>query len=396
MARGEMSQSGPLSDLRVVDFGWVLAAPYATRLLADYGAEVIKIQPLFGFDTDDVFSRGYFNTWNRNKLGITLNMTSPEGKELARKLIAVSDVVVENFAPRVMENWEMDWDHLCQFKPGIIFLRMSAAGHSGPWRNYNGFGPTVHAWSGLTYLTGYPDRELCGPGFSYADHVAGLYGVIAVLEALEHRRCTGLGRCIDLSELEAAASVLGPAIMEFSLTGREPQPECNRSRQAAPHGVYPCLGEDRWCAIAVFTDEEWLALCQVIEQPDLAGRFSTLEDRQKNQDEVDRLVSQWTTLHAAEEAMELMQNAGVAAGVVQDASDLARDPQLQSRGFFVKLEHPHLGKTTADGTPVRLSETPATFRQAAPILGQDNDYVFRELLHLSDEEMERLQNDGVI
>ncbi|MDP2743990.1 MAG: CoA transferase [Dehalococcoidia bacterium] len=395
-----MGTDSVLTGIRVLDFGWVLAAPYATRLLADYGAEVIKVQPLYGVESEDAFSRGYFNTWNRNKLGITLNMACAEGRDLALKLTALSDVVVENFSPRVMENWGLGYEQLREVKPDIILLSMSVMGRSGPWRDRSGFGPTVHAASGLTHLTGFPGRAPSGPGFSYADHVAGLFGAMAVLEALEHRRLTGLGKHIDLSELEATVSLLDTAVLDYTVNGREAAPSGNRSlhRPAAPHGVYPCRGEDRWCAIAVFTDEEWLALRRVMGEPPWAGtdRFATLDSRLRNIDELDRLMGEWTGQHSAEEVMTLLQEAGVAAGVVQDASDLARDPQLQSRGFFITLDQPGAGLATMDGAPMKLSESPAAFRRAAPLPGQDNDYIFGQLLGLGEEERERMRKEGVI
>jgi benzylsuccinate CoA-transferase BbsF subunit len=252
----------------------------------------------------------------------------------------------------------------------------------------------------LTYLTGFPGRVPSGPGFSYADHAAGLFGAIAVLEALEHRRLTGRGQRIDLSELEATVSLLDTAVLDYTVNDREAAPSGNRSlhHPAAPHGVYPCRGEDRWCALAVFTDEEWQALRTVMGEPAWAGadRFATLESRLRNADELDRLMGGWTTQYSAEEVMTVLQEAGVAAGVVQDASDLARDPHLQSRGFFITLAQSGTGLTTMDGAPMKLSESPAAFRRAAPLPGQDNDYVFGQLLGLSEEERERLKGEGVI
>ncbi len=395
-----MKGGSVLDGVRVLDFGWVLAAPYATRLLADYGAEVIKVQPLYRPEQEDAFSRGYFNTWNRNKLGITLDMGQSSGREMAGRLVAQSDVVVENFSPRVMKNWGLGYERLCHLKPDIILLSMSAMGHTGPWRDYSGFAPTVQAASGLTYLTGFPGRAPSGPGFSYADHLAGLFGVLAVLEALEGRRLTGRGQHIDLSELEATVSLLDTAVLDYTVNGREALPSGNRSLHppAAPHGVYPCRGEDRWCAVAVFTEEEWQALCRVMGGLDWAGRgeFATMEGRLRNDDELDYLISRWTKKHTAEKVMALLQEAGIAAGVVQDASDLARDPQLKAREFFVTLDHLEMGPTIADGTPMKLTRTPAIFRRAAPLPGQDNDYVFGRLLGVDKEEREQLRREGVI
>lgn len=386
-----------LHNIRVLDFSWVLAGPYATRLLADFGAEVLKVQPLMA-EAEDRFSQGYYNTWNRNKLGITLNLDKLEGVGIAKKLVKISDVVVENFSPRVMANWGLDFDKMKIIKPDIIFLSLSTMGHSGPWKDYTGFGPTVQAFSGITYLTAYPGQPPSGIGYSYADHVAGLYASLALMSALEYRFKTGKGQYIDLSQTEAMSSLLGDTIINYTLKSRAAQPEGNSSLQSAPHGVYPCLGEDRWCAIAVKTDEEWEGFKRATGNPSWMReeRFATLSGRLKNTEALDSLVQEWTKKHSPEELMALLQKEGVPAGVVRNAADLANDPQLKDRGFFVELEHPVMGKTITDATPVRLSESPAKYRWAAPVKGQNNDYVYRNLLGLNDDDLERLRRENVI
>jgi benzylsuccinate CoA-transferase BbsF subunit len=390
-----MNEKPVLHNIRILDFTWVLAGPYATRLLADFGAEVIKVQPLLSTETDDEFSRGYYNTWNRNKLGITLNMDRPEGIELARRLTKISDAVVENFTPRVMENWGLDYENLKKIKPDIIMVSISLMGCKSPRRDYTGYGATAHALSGMTYLTSFPGQPPTGPGFSYADHVAALYASLGLLGALEHRRRTGQGQYIDISEVEAMKSLLGGAILEYQATGRAPEPMGNRSEKAAPHNVYPCRGEDRWCAIAVFTETEWQGLKRALDNPAWAEeeKFSTLSGRLKNQDELDRLMADWTRKRTAEEVMARLQEHGVAAGVVQNDADLARDPQLKARGFF--LDRPEIGKLV-DASPIRLSETPARYERPAPTPGRDNAYVYGELLGLSKKEMAELKKKGVI
>jgi benzylsuccinate CoA-transferase BbsF subunit len=390
-----MSENPVLHNMRVLDFTWVLAGPYATRLLADFGAEVIKVQPLFSSETDDEFSRGYYNTWNRNKLGITLNMDRPEGIELARRLTGISDAVFENFTPRVMENWGLDYANLKEIKPDIIMVSMSLMGRKSPRRDYTGYGATAQAISGMTYLTSFPGQPPTGPGFSYVDHVAGLYASLALLGAIEQRRRTGKGQYIDISEVEAMKSLLGDAIQEYKATGRAPEPMGNRSEKAAPHNVYPCRGEDRWCAIAVFTETEWRGFKRALGNPAWAEakRFDTLAGRLENQDELDRLIAAWTRNRTAEEVMTGLQENGVAAGVVQNDADLARDPQLKARGFF--LDRPEIGKLV-DANPIRLSETPARYEWPAPTPGRDNAYVYGELLGLSKKEMAELKKKGVI
>lgn len=387
-----MTNQSALHNIRILDFSWVLAGPYATRLLADFGAEVIKGQPLLP-QADDRFSQGYYNTWNRNKLGITLNLDKAEGVALAKRLVAISDVVVENFSPRVMANWGLDYANLARIKPEIIMLSMSLMGQTGPCRNYTGFGPTVHALSGMTHLTSYPGQPPLGPGFAYADHVAGLYASLAILGALEHRRRTGEGQHIDLSEVEAMASLLGDAVIDFTSGAPEPRPMGNASRNAAPHNVYPCLGNDAWCAITIETEGQWEGFKRALGNPGWANdrRFATMSDRLRNMAELDRQVSEWTRQHTAREVMECMQAVGVGVGVVQDAEALANDPQLKARGFFLKF-----GEATVDANPIRLSETPPTYARGAPTLGQDNDYVYGELLGIGEDEIGRLRGAGVI
>ena len=392
-----MTSQPVLQNIRILDFSWVLAGPYATRILADFGAEVIKVQPLLP-EEEDKFSRGYYNTWNRNKLGITLSLNKPEGVAIAKRLVGISDAVVENFSPRVMANLGLDYDSLRKVKPDLIMLSLSTMGNSGPWRDYAGFGPTIQAFSGITYLTSFPGKPPLGLGTSYADHIAGLIACLALLSALEYRRKTGEGQYIDVSQVEAMAGLLGDAILDYTVRGEEVEPVGNSSTEAAPHGVYRCQGDDRWCAIAVFTDEEWQGFKRALGNPPWAEdkRFATLAGRLKHSEELDRLVEDWTKERTAEEAMALLQRQGVAAGVVQDASDLAEDPQLKERGFFIELDHPELGKTVSDAVPIRLSDTPARYTRAAPIQGQDNNYVYRELLGMSEDEIDKLREQGVI
>jgi benzylsuccinate CoA-transferase BbsF subunit len=372
-----------LKGIRILDFTWVLAGPYATRLLADFGAEVIKVQPLMPQEEDE-FGRGYYNTWNRNKLGITLDLNKPQGVALAKGLVNVSDAVVENFTPRVMANWGLDYKNLKKLKPDLIMLSLSTMGSSGPWRDYTGFGPTIQAFSGITRLTSYPGKPPLGLGTAYADHIAALLACLALLSAFEYRQRTGEGQYIDVSQVEAMASLLGDGFIP--------------GKEAAPHGVYRCKGEDRWCAIAVLTEEEWQGFKQALGNPPWAEdkRFATPTSRLKNKEELDSLIEGWTKKHTAEEAMARLQKHGVAAGVVQSARDLAQDPQLKERGFFIELDHPQLGKTVSDAAPIRLSNNPARYTRAAPLSGQDNGYVYGKLLGLSRGELAELEKQGVV
>lgn len=397
MKKGLQSTSEILGGIRILDFTWVLAGPYATRLLADFGAEVIKVHPLSP-EASDAYSRGYYKTWNRNKLSITLNMARPAGLQIAQRLVKISDAVVENFSPRVMANWGMDMASLQRLKPDIILLSMSMMGNTGPWRDYSGYGPTVQAFSGITHLTAYPGGPPLGIGYAYADHVAALYGSLALLGALEYRRKTGEGQFIDLSQLETMVSLLSEAILENTQQGQEPVPTGNSSALAAPCNVYPCQGEDSWCAITVASEAEWAGFKRALGNPSWTceTRFSTLNTRLQHIEALDSLIGDWTSRYPAARVMELMQKEGVSAGVVQDAASLASDPQLLARRFFLSSPDSMPGTAFTDASPLRLSETPAHFRRTAPEPGQDNDYVYRRLLGMSQEEINSLQQSRII
>jgi len=383
-----------------MDFSWVLAGPYATRILADFGAEIIKVQSSKTARGAESNSSGYFNTWNRNKLGITLDLSQPEGRELALRLAGMSDVVIENYSPRVMANWDLGYEKLKRARHDIIMLSMSGMGQTGPWKDYTTFGPTIQALSGLTYLTSFSQDTPMGLGYSYADHASGLMAALAMLTALEYRDRTGEGQYIDMSEYEAMCTLLGPMLMDHTVNHNPAIPQGNHPDYytAAPYGCYPCRGDDRWCVIAVFDDEEWQALCYILGYPAWTeeAKFSTTTQRQQHARELDELLSQWTIEHTPEEIMHKLQKAGIAAGVVNDARDLAQDPQLTTRDFFTESSHPVLGNTISNSTPIRLSRTPAQFQRAAPLLGQDNHYVFRELLGLNESELSRYIEDGII
>ncbi len=374
-----------LHDIRILDFTWALAGPYATRLLADFGAEVIKVQSPLMENPDDALMQGYYNTWNRSKLAITLNMNKPEGVALAKRLAGICDAVVENFTPRVMANWGLDYENLKKIKPDIIMVSMSVMSGKSPLSYYSGYGPTVQALSGMARLTSFPGGPPIGPGFSYADHVAGLYASIALLGALEERRKTGKGRHIGISENDVMAGLLEEVAKE---------PMGNDSLVAAPHNIYRCNGENCWCAIAVFTEEEWRGLKQALGNPAWVEdkKFATVSGRLENKKELDRLLSDWTQKHTAEAVMPLLQKNGVAAGVVQDASGLAKDPQLKERGFFIEDAKTPL----IDASPIRMSASAAEYGLSAPEPGRDNDYVYGELLGIGRRDMAELKKQRVI
>ncbi|MGA9048976.1 MAG: CoA transferase [Dehalococcoidia bacterium] len=390
----------PLEGVRVLDFTWMLAGPYATRLLADFGAEVIKIQSKKTATGAEQNDTGYFANWNRNKLGITLDLSRPEARNIVLELVKKGDVLMENFTPRVMDNWNLNYEQLKVVKQDLVMVSLSGFGHSGPWREFAALGPTVQALSGLTSLTSYESGAPTGLGFAYADHISGLYAALAVMAALRRRDFSGAGSYIDISEYEATCSLLGPALLDYFANGHiaGPMPNRPQEKMAAPYGCYPCRGEDRWIAIAVFNDNEWESLCGVMGGPDWtrAERFSSMRGRFDNSEEMDNWMTEFTTRNEREDLVEQLQVAGVAAAPVNDARDLARDLHLKERGFFVDLQHPVLGKVRSDGNPIKMSGTPARFEKAAPLLGENNRYVFLEILGMDEERFKSCLESGVI
>jgi crotonobetainyl-CoA:carnitine CoA-transferase CaiB-like acyl-CoA transferase len=368
--------------------------------LADFGAEVIKVQSeriATGIESNTI---PYFCAWNRNKKSITLNMDYPEARELFLKLVKISDIVVENFSSRVMSNWELNYDKLKKANSNLIMLSMSGMGQTGPWKDFVAFGPTVQSLGGLTYLTSYSQDEPMGFGYAYADMVSGLYGAISILSALEHRDRTGQGLYIDLSEYEAVCTLIGPALMDAFVNQKEIMPRGNDDEYmpAALYSCYKCLGEDRWCVIAVFTDDEWQALCGVLGNPAWAeeNRFSSLANRKKYKEELDRLIGEWMAKQIAESVVEHLQQAAVPAGVVQNADDLANDPQLLANDFFTTLNHPVFGEIKTDTHPIKFNNRRKEFWKASPLLGEDNQYVYSELLGMSKATILSYIEQGII
>jgi len=391
---------GILKGLRILDFTWVLAGPYATRILSDFGAEVIKIQSKKTAGGVESNLTGYFSHWNRNKRSITLDMSYPEAKEIVLRLAKISDVVIENFSTRVMSNWGLDYERLKEVRPDIIMVSMSAMGQTGPWKDFVAFGPTLQALSGLTYLTSFAKESPLGMGYAYANPVAGLHAALAILAALEFRDRTRKGQYIDLSQYEAMCTLLGPALLNASANHKDISPQGNHSDSvpAAPYGCYQCSGADRWCVIGVFNETEWENLCNILGRPDWTReeRFSHLSRRKENKEDLDRFLEHWTLQHSPEEVVNLLQQGGVAAGVVQNAEDLANDPHLKARDFFMSLEHPVLGKTFTDASPIRFKKKSRDILKAAPLLGEDNEYVYLELLGFTKEEFASYAERGII
>lgn len=389
-----------LKELRILDFTRVLAGPYATRILADFGAEVIKIQSKKTEGETDSNIRSYYNHWNRNKRSITLDLSYSEAREIVLLLTSACDVVIENFSPRVMTNWGLDYEELRAVRADIIMVSVSGMGQTGPWKDYVAFGSTIQSLGGLTYLTSYNREYPLGLGYSYADLISGLYGALAVLTACEYRERTGKGQHIDLSAYEAICTSIAPTFMDIWVNNKEIVPEGNSFgyEAAAPIGCYQCLGEDRWCVIAVFNEKEWKALCKAAGKTHWINdvRFKTLSKRKKYKKDLDQLISQWAFTQTPEKIVQLLQDAGVAAGVVQNAEDLANDPHLAARDFFVHLEHPVLGDTISERSPIRMARTTTAGWKEAPLLGEDNRYVFKELLGFTDHQISAYIERGII
>jgi benzylsuccinate CoA-transferase BbsF subunit len=424
-ARRPRPRRGPLAGIRVADFCWMGVGAVATRMLADFGAEVIKIEdrsridmprrlPFYKGDPRsygeelpdaDPDRGGLFNNYSRNKLGVTINLRTERGRELASRLIGISSVVTENFAPGVMERWGFTYDRLKELVPDVVFARMSGYGHSGPHQHYRSYGPVVQAASGLSYIAGLPGREPSGWGLSYMDNMAAYYNAAAILMAVWNRWQTRLGTEIDVAAVEVGVSLIGPVLLDVTVNGRSTHrpdfPIGNRLEHphAAPHGVYPAIGHDCWVAIAVFDDGDWHGLVVAMGQPEWAQQpeFASQEARYANQDRLDAYVASWTSGRDRHEIMHLLQAHGVPAGAVQNARDLSEtDPQISSHGTFFELDHPVIGTARFEGFPVLTTGEGADHWRSAPLLGEDNSYVFGEILGIDEDEQAELRDEGVI
>jgi crotonobetainyl-CoA:carnitine CoA-transferase CaiB-like acyl-CoA transferase len=399
----------PLTGIRVADFTWVWAGPFCTLQLAHLGAEVIRIEtpdrpcvtrllPPFADLQPGVNRSGYFNQYNQGKRSLTLNLKHPRGTEVARRLIQRSDVVAENFANGVMERMGLGYEEVRRLRPDAIMVSISGYGRSGPDRDFISYGPATVPLSGFSAVTGYSGGPPMHVGISYGDPTAGLHGALSVLAALHHRQRTGEGQFIDVSLWEASASLLPEALLEFEMNGREPPRIGNRHPRLAPHGVFRCSGEDRWISIVVGTEQEWQALCEAMEAPDLSvdPRFKDAAARKRNEDELEARITAWTRARSAEEATRRLQGARVAAFPTMTNQDLAEDPHLAARGFFVDLPHPEVGRRHHAGIPWRLSGTPLAVENPAPCLGEHNRQVLGDTLGYSREEIEELAAAGAL
>lgn len=387
-----------LHGIRVVDFTWMLAGPYATRVLADFGAEVIKVQSLRATRGGDGSDPVYDAAWNRNKKSIALDLDRPEAREIVSRLVSSADVVVENFSPRVMANWGFTYDELKAVKPDIIMASISAMGGIGPWKDYVGFGPTFHALSGLVAEASRGQAAPVCPNHAYGDTVIGLYAALAILAALERRGTTGLGEHIDLSGYEAVCTLLGPALIAAAREKAGGRGKAEPDRPGPGHtGFYPCLGADRWCVVAFRGEPDWERFCTVAGLPAPGDeRPSSAENRTGRWAGRDAAVSSWTAGRPAADAVDVLRKSGLAAAVVQDARELAGDPQLLFRRFFVSLDHPALGALRSDRSALPLPDLARREWKAAPRAGEDTASVLGQILGLSPEEIRIYADAGII
>lgn len=397
------------NELKVADFSWAAVGPLTSKYLADFGATVVKVESRTRPDATRVMEpfkdniaglnrSGFFTIYNSNKYSLALNLNSPRAKEVITTLVSWADIMIESFTPSVKERWGLSYEGVKQIKPDIIMLSTSNQGQTGPHAQHPGYGTQLLSLAGIGYTTGWPDREPSSPFGAYTDYIAHRYSVVALMSALIYRYRTGKGQYIDLSQYEASIQFLAPLVLDYTVNGKIAERKGNRCDYAAPHGTFRCRGEERWCVIAVFGDEEWHSLCQVMGKPNLAydPRFATLLVRKENEAELEKIIGAWTINFTPEELMISLQEAGVPAGVVENGQDLVeRDPQLKARRHFQKLEHCEMGECLYDKLPFRLSRTPYELRRAAPCLGQDTEIICREILSLPEDKFVELLQEGV-
>lgn len=398
----------PLEGIRVVDMSWMWAGPYCALQLAQLGAEVIRIEshqrpcmnrrvPPYANDEPGLNRGGSFNQWNQAKKSVLLDMKRPEAVSLARDLLAISDVFIENYAVGVVDRLGLGYAEISPLNPRLVMCSLSGYGLTGPYRNRVAFGTPLTMISGLAALSGYVGLGPSEVGLSYGDPNAGLHGAFAILSALWKREETGKGQYIDLSQWESLDAILPEGILPFTMRGEQPERMGNRDMIMAPHGIYRARGEDRWVSIAVRDDDEWRALARHID-PALGQdeRFSTQRARKLHEDELDAVVSGWTRARDEWEITETLQSEGLAVAPAMDMRDVADDPHMNQRGFFVQLEHPEAGVQKHAGIPWKLHDTPVMIDEPAPCMGEDNEYVVKELLGRSDAEYRALLESQVL
>ena len=404
------SAAGPLAGVRVLDFSWVWAGPFCTLQLAHLGAEVIRVEtskrpcinrviPPYAEGKAGVNRAGSFNQWNQGKRSLQLDLAKPQAAVIACELARHCDVAVENFAPGVIDRFGVGYDTLRRYRPDLIMLSMSGYGQTGPYAKFVSYGLMIASHCGLHTVSSYDGDSPRELGISYADPATGIFGAYLVAAALIHRARTGAGQHVDLSMLEAMEMLMAEPLLDFAMSGREPRPIGNHDRWMSPHNCYKALGDaEHWVTIAVGNETEWRALCAAMGQPSMAddARFRDAASRKRNETELDRIISAWTSQRDRWEITELLQSAGVAAIPTYTNQDVANDHHMRERGFLLELPHPEIGAYTHAGVPWTMSRTPSKVRAPAPCLGADTDYVLGEILGYSPARIAELRGSGII
>jgi len=398
-----------LAGFRCVDFSWVFAGPYCGQLLGDLGMEMIKVEsrkrmdvvrnyPPFAFEDRRLNSSGYWNTHNRSKYSINLDMKSEKAQEIVTRLIAISDLVLENFSARGMKALGFDYQRLREINPRIVYCSMAGFGHRGPYKNYVAYGPMQESQAGIVYLTGWPDGQPSRVGTSFPDAGGGASAAFSIVAALRYARRTGKGQWIDLGQTLTAAALTDTAVIEYTINGDIQQRNGDYHRFFAPHNVYPCSGDDQWCAISVENDQEFAALATTMGQSELAhdARFATNAARIQNRTELDELINRWTEQHDHYEVMRRLQAAGVAAGAVLTTGEFVENEHVKARGYMESFDHPVVGEKLYPGVPFKMSLTPGYIHRPAPCLGADTEYILKNLLNMSDVEIKQLDDEGIL
>jgi benzylsuccinate CoA-transferase BbsF subunit len=408
-----MANHLPLENVKICDFMWVMAGPASTRILADYGATVVRIESPTRIDTARTLqpyldnklgpdSSGLFANCNAGKFGISLDLANPNSREVVHDLVRWADVVTESFSPKAMRAWGFDYESLRKVNPKIIMLSSCLMGQSGPLAKIAGFGNMAAAIVGFHNLTGWPDRPPAGLFGAYTDYVAPRFTAMALLAALDYRRRTGVGQYIDQSQAECAIHFLGPAILDYTVNGRIGERVGNSDPVFAPHGVFKTAQQDQddddWVAIVCRDDDDWRRLCSAMKNESLAGdhRFATAAGRREHSEAIDSSIAAWTRTLDAAAIESLLQSHNVPSHQVQNSAGAYRDPQLKHRGHFVTLEHPTLAKFTVEGPRAKLSRTPASVRRSAPTLGQDNQHVLEKILNYNETKITELVSSGAL
>ena len=403
-----MQKKLPLAGLKVLELTRVIVGPGVARFLGSGGATVVHVESRKRLDfmrtsypykdnKPGIDRAAYFHRYNSDKYSISLDLSKPEGLELMKRLVIWADVFIESNVPGMIDKFGLDYGNISKTNPGIIMLSTNQMGREGPLARYKGFGVQTAAMAGFHQITGYGDGRPVGPFGAYTDMASVQWLLAALLAALDYRRRTEKGQYIDHSQLESGAHFLTPAILEYTTNGVKMQQLANREAFAAPHGCYRCKGDDCWCAIAVYTDDEWQAFCRALSSPSWTQEsdFVTLIGRKENEDRLDALVEEWTLKHTPEEVTEILQKAGITAGVVASGEDLSNNPQLAARGFYKMLNHTEIGPVPFSNPPFKLSETSVEVRTAAPCFGEHTEYICREILGMSDTEFIELLQSGV-